>query len=367
MVLLLLLVFSHLFHPADGFCAAPDDLAPDSAIADKKPSGFLFIPFPIYTPETKAALILSTLYHFREDGMRHPATLMMFMAYSQLNQFRVGGAAQSYFADGRIHASASAGGAKWPDKFFGIGTDNAKSDEEDYTFKSVDFRVALQYRIRQHFKAGLSAESRKFDISEMEAGGMLDTEGIPGVEGGRAFGAGPIATWDSRDDSFFPRRGVYGQVSAAFFLDRPGDYAFQRYRADLRQYIPLGDNGVIAVQEYVNILRGDIPFNHYSRIGDMLGFSLLRGYYSGLFRERDVAAVQVEYRTAVWKNLGAAVFGGVGVIGPDLPRFRDLAVKPAGGVGLRYRIGGDETINLRLDFAIGKDSSGIYFNILESF
>jgi hypothetical protein len=65
--------------------------------------------------------------------------------------------------------------------------------------------------------------------------------------------------------------------------------------------------------------------------------------------------------------LGGVVFASAGVIGNDLLQGRDLAVKPAGGFGLRYCVGGEESINLRLDFALGEDSSGVYFNILESF
>ncbi len=339
----------------------------DTETIGRKRSGFLFVPFPIYTPETKAALILTAMYHFRETETSYPSTLMGFLAYSQLNQFRTAGISQLYLADGMAHATISVGFANWPDKFFGIGTDNTKDDEEDFTSESVDLRLALQYCINGRLKAGLNTEFRNYEITKTESGRMLDSSDIRGAKGGDVFGIGPIATWDSRDDSFFPRKGFWGQVSALMFLDSPGDYEFQRYRLDMRQYMPIGEQGVIAFQEYINIVRGDIPFLFLSKIGDLSRFSLLRGYFSGFFREKDVAAMQVEYRTPLWKKLGGAVFGGAGAIGPDLPRGRDLAVKPAGGVGLRYRVGGGEAINLRLDFAVGKDSTGIYFNILESF
>lgn len=369
-ILLLFFFALAVFRPAPCFGAEmKTKIVPemDAERVGRKRSGFLFIPFPIYTPETKAALILTAMYHFRENEASHPSTLMGFLAYSQLNQFRVGGMSQSYLMDGLAHATISMGFANWPDKFFGIGTDNTKDDEEDFTSESVDFRLALQYCINGRLKAGFNSEFRNYKITKTESGRMLNSSDIRGTQGGDVLGIGPIATWDSRDDAFFPRKGFWGQFSALMFLDNPGDYQFQRYRLDMRQYMPIGEDGVIAVQEYINIVRGDIPFLFLSKIGDMGGVNLLRGYYTGLFRERDVAAVQVEYRTHLWQKVGGAVFGGAGAIGPDLPRGRDLSVKPAGGVGLRYRVGGDEAINLRLDFAVGKDSTGIYFNILESF
>jgi len=330
-------------------------------------NGFLFVPFPIYTPETKVALTLTAMHYSRKTPESRPSTRMAFLAYSQLNQFRAAGSAQSYLADGLYHVSGSLGGAKWPDKFFGIGTDNTTDDEEDFTSETVDARLAVQYRIRTHLMAGVSTEFRHFDITGIETGGELDTGNIEGVQGGNVFGIGPVLTYDSRDDSFYPRNGYHARLSADVFMDRPGDYSFQRYRGDLRRYVMVGERDVIALQVYVNLTRGDVPFQYLSKIGDMGGFNLGRGYYSGLFRERDVGAVQLEYRTHIWRNIGGAVFGGAGAIGPDLPRVRDMSVKPSGGFGLRYRLGGDETINLRLDFAVGKDSTGIYFRILESF
>ena len=340
------------------------EIASDNIDDSNERSEFILIPLPIYTPETKAALTLSALYHSRENESDNPSTYMAFLAYSQLNQFRIAGTSQSYLADGRFSVAGGVGFADWPDKFFGIGTDNTKDDEEDFTSRSVDVRLAVQYRIIKHLRAGVGTEFRNYEITDIEAGGLLDTAGVRGTQGGNVFGIGPVLTYDSRDNSFFPREGWLARLSATIFPENPGDYKFQRYRVDVRQYLPVGDTGVIAFQEYVNITRGDIPFQYLSEIGGSA--SPGRGYYSGLFRERDIAALQIEYRTHLWKKIGGAVFGSAGLIGPDLFAGKDLSLKPAGGVGLRYRIG-REAINLRLDFAIGKGSSGVYFNILESF
>lgn len=343
------------------------DSAADAEDNGPSHSGFICVPIPIYTPETKAAFTLTAIYHHRENETRPPATLMSFLAYSQLNQFRAAGRGQSYLADGGMHVSGSLGFANWPAKFYGIGTDNTEDDEEDYTARTYDVQLTLQFRIKKHLKAGLRTQFRNYDITDIETGGLLSTGRIEGVDGGNVFGVGPIVTWDSKDDSFYPRKGTFGQFSAIMFPERIGDYDFRQYRVDLRQYIPVGEKGVFAVQEYVNVMRGDVPFSYLSRIGGSGGFSLLRGYYSGLFRERDVGALQVEYRTPVWKRLGVVVFAATGVIGHDLLRGRELAAKSSGGLGVRYRVGGSEKINLRLDFAVGDDSSGVYFNILESF
>lgn len=327
----------------------------------------LVIPFPIYTPETRAAMTLTGMYHFRDSDAGRPAMLMAFLAYSQQNQFRLAANGRSWLADERLHVSGGVGFSDWPDKFYGIGVDNTEDDEEKYTLRDLSLRFALQHRITQHWKAGGGLHFRRWDISDTVAGGLLETGAIPGAEGGYVFGIGPVATCDSRDDVFFPRGGGYVRLSAKFFPDVLSDYRFRRFRADFRQYLPVGDYGVMALRQYTSLVRGDTPFMYLSKIGDMGESSIGRGYYSGLFRGRDLGAVQAEYRTRIWGRVGGALFAEAAVIGHDLFRGDDLSVKPSGGAGLRYRIGGRETVNLRLDVAVGKDSTGVYFNILESF
>lgn len=337
-----------------------------STEADNKNS-LLVIPFPIYTPETRAAMTLTGMYHFRDGNAGRPAMFMAFLAYSQQNQFRLAANGRSWLAGERLHASGGVGFSDWPDRFYGIGVDNTSDDEEKYTLRELSMRFDLQHRVTRNWKAGGGLDFRRWDLADTLGGGLLEAGNIAGAEGGHVFGMGPVATYDSRDDAFFPREGRYVRFSAAFFPTALSDYRFRRFRADFRHYLPVGDHGVLALRQYASLVRGDAPFMYLSKIGDMGASSLGRGYYSGLFRERDLGAVQAEYRTRIWGRFGGVLFAEAAVIGHDIFRGDDLSVKPSGGVGLRYRIGGGETVNLRLDFAVGKDSTGVYFNILESF
>ena len=355
-----------------GFCwvwmaAAYADSREAGSTAAETKNNLLVIPFPIYTPETRAAMTLTGMYHFRDGDAGRPAMFMAFLAYSQQNQFRLAANGRSWLAGERLHASGGIGFSDWPDRFYGIGVDNTEDDEEKYTLRELSMRFDLQHRIVRNWKAGGGLDFRRWDLSDTLGGGLLESGGIAGAEGGHVFGMGPVATYDSRDDAFFPRAGRYVRLSAAFFPNALSDYRFRRFRADFRRYVPVGDHGVLALRQYASLVRGDAPFMYLSKIGDMGASSLGRGYYSGLFRERDLGAVQAEYRTRIRGRLGGALFAEAAVIGYDLFRGDDLSIKPSGGAGLRYRIGGGETVNLRLDFAVGKDSTGVYFNILESF
>ena len=42
-------------------------------------------------------------------------------------------------------------------------------------------------------------------------------------------------------------------------------------------------------------------------------------------------------------------------------------MKPAGGVGVRFTVSEEDHINLRADYAWGRDSSAFYIGVLEVF
>jgi outer membrane translocation and assembly module TamA len=113
-------------------------------------------------------------------------------------------------------------------------------------------------------------------------------------------------------------------------------------------------------------MSGDPPFDLLPQLG---GDVLLRGYFQGRFRDKDLLAFQAEYRAPVWWKLGAAAFVSAGQVAPELSGLRIDAFHPAAGFGLRFLIQEEEGVQIRADFAWGFDveSSGFYINIGEAF
>ncbi len=111
------------------------------------------------------------------------------------------------------------------------------------------------------------------------------------------------------------------------------------------------------------------PFNQLSLLG---GESLMRGYYTGRFRDRNQLASQVEYRFLplpfnFTKRWGAAVFGGTGTV---FNNFKSLSTKDfvfSGGAGVRFLMFPKKDIFSRFDVAFTKEGSGIYIFIGEAF
>ena len=66
-------------------------------------------------------------------------------------------------------------------------------------------------------------------------------------------------------------------------------------------------------------------------------------------------ATQLEYRRELRWRLGLVGFGGLGGVLPGDDQLRHKKFLPAGGTGLRFMLSSKYHVNLRADFAWGKD------------
>lgn len=87
----------------------------------------------------------------------------------------------------------------------------------------------------------------------------------------------------------------------------------------------------------------------------------------GRYRDRALLAVQAEYRWRFFRRWGLVVFGGTGGVAYGFADFRSNELLPAGGAGLRFQASQKYDVNVRVDYAIGEDSDGVYFSIGEAF
>ncbi|MFC1530078.1 hypothetical protein ACFL6R_05110 [Gemmatimonadota bacterium] len=93
----------------------------------------------------------------------------------------------------------------------------------------------------------------------------------------------------------------------------------------------------------------------------------MRGIYSGRYADQNMLTFQAEYRRPVWKRIGMAAFAGVGDVAHEIGDFRFGDFKFSAGFGIRFLLIPEENMNLRLDWAWGKGTDGMYISILEAF
>lgn len=328
----------------------------------------LVLPIVYYTPETRIAGGVGGIFYLRSLSDRergHPSTFFMDMIYTQNKQFILGIAPDLYLGEGRFHLIGALQFKKYTERFYGIGPQTADDWEENYSFRSFAMKFSLQRRIRHNFYGGILFDFENSRITEKEPGGILDSEDIPGNDGGKASGLGLTLVQDSRDNIFFPANGTFLQVQALLFSRAFGsDYDFRKYKIDCRQYIGVFSGHVLAFWQNIDISSGNVPFQWLPLLG---GPSIMRGYIQGRFRDKHAIFLQAEYRVPLFWRLGVAGFVGCGDVADRLKGFRLLDFKWTGGLGLRYRINRESGTNVRLDFGFAKGFFGVYAMINEAF
>lgn len=342
----------------------------DDKLHKEKRTGFVVLPVAFYQPETLFGGGLGGLFSFRpkkQSGETKPSALNFYMIYTQMNQFNSRIQPDIYIHGNDYLFSGEMILKRFPTKFWGIGADAQEEEEEDYTPRTTILRLALQKKIlpSKNLYAGIQYQFENYKIEKNEAGGLLDRETVTGSARGRISGLGFVLNWDTRDNIFYPTRGNYWQLSSFINSKFLGsDVSFNSLKLDIRFYRPLFRNHVLAFQGVFESASGSPPFRHYPKLG---GNSLMRGYYSGRFMDRNLAAFQAEYRLPVFWRLGLVGFAGLGGVSDSLNNFRLNDLKYSVGFGIRFKILPRDGTNVRIDIAFGDNTSGLYFTALESF
>ena len=333
-------------------------------------------PFPViyYTPETSLALgggVVFTLRDEDETMETRPDNLQVMTAYTLNNQFFINLAPEKYFNEQRGRFFMNIGYLNWPTSFFGIGNESGidpeeiEDLEETYTDESFMLQPWIMHTVVADVSMGLTLDWKNTNVEDVEDGGMLEQGDITGSDGGVSSGMGPVIAWDTRDNLFSPSRGSWHKTWAWIYREWMGsDFDYEYYGLDLRHYRPIGRESVLAMQGFMALTSGEVPFNEYPT-------PLMRGLYENVFIDKNAVAVRAEYRFPInffangrW---GGAVFGAVGDAFPDATTTEDIDLKVAGGVGLRYALNKKEKINVRLDIGVSQYGIFPYVMLQEAF
>jgi hypothetical protein len=160
---------------------------------------------------------------------------------------------------------------------------------------------------------------------------------------------------DTRPNQFYPTAGMKLEFTGDFFAKGLGSkYSFQAYRLTFNKYHSFRPNQVLAYNFFSCFTGGQPPFYGNCIYGTS---NELRGYVAGQYIDRHMFATQLEYRLTLPKKIGFAGFTGVGEVVPDVGKFfRTSNFLPDVGGGPRYELSSKYHVNLRTDFARGKNS-----------
>jgi hypothetical protein len=322
---------------------------------------------PIVASSTETGFMFGALaVRFLEPGSpnAHTSTIDMLAFGSVKGQYSAIVSPNLYFADGKYHLDAHLRGAYWPGKYYGIGNDTPSDDPLDYESTSFEAGFLFERQIGTNSYVGGSYTFQHEEIDSDDD--MLWVAGnIPGSEGGNQAGPGIALSFDTRDNINDARAGSYLLFESKWFRDTFGsDYDYTLYEFQASRYITLSRNAGLALAGQVRLARGDIPFRELSSPD---GMDILRGIENGRYRDRDMAALQAEYRFPIKGRWGGTLFAESAQVAHDLGDIRFDDWKYSLGAGVRYALNPSERFNLRVDLSYVDNGFGFVLNIREAF
>jgi outer membrane protein assembly factor BamA len=99
----------------------------------------------------------------------------------------------------------------------------------------------------------------------------------------------------------------------------------------------------------------------------MGGNDVLRGYYKGRYRDKNLIAAQLEYRFPIYKWFKGSMFCSAGDVSNEIDEINLREVKLSYGFGLRARVN-PANVHLRFDVGLTPENKpAFYFTANEAF
>jgi hypothetical protein len=362
--------------------AQPPIIEKIGALADKvtenmddttSQTNFIIYPTLAFTPETSWEFGVSSLYlfHARNDKRNRLSEINAFGFYTLKSQYGLWLDHALYSHKDKYFFLGKAKFQYFPLVYYGIGQTTHESDEIIISGHNIQIRERLLRKVKGHFFVGPQIDYHSLYNVKFTEGLLADSLKPLGSNGSSNLGVGLGVVYDTRHNVLNVRDGLFLELAYLNYGKYLGStYNFQNVNFDARYFTKgFKKNQVWAFQVAGQFNFGDIPFNQLALLG---GESLMRGYYMGRFRDKNMIASQVEYRFLPFpfsKRFGGAVFVGMGNVGESTKDLHLDKIKVAGGAGVRYNIFPSKDIFLRVDVAVTTKLSfpGIYFFIGEAF
>jgi hypothetical protein len=345
--------------------------SPLSDTISEEKNGIFVLPLLYYTPDTRWAAGAAGVYYFKfkpkssfEEKTR--MSYVQFLTdYTQNNQldlwasWNVFARSENYLFKGDIRFR------DFPDRFYGIGNNTLKSQEEKYSYNLFQLKSLQLKKIKPGLFLGIDYELEYEYGFSYKPGGLLENGTITGYAGALGSALGLVSILDTRDNIINPYRGKLAEFSSYFFLRPLGStFGFVNLNAVYQHYWQFKRKHIIAWQSKARFTFGDVPFLDLSTLGND---DILRGYPKNRFRDNHFIGSQVEYRFPLFWRFGGVAFAGAADVFGQSSTLQFNQLKYSIGGGLRFVVNPAERLNIRLDYGYGREGGYFYFMVSEAF
>ncbi|MES2485921.1 MAG: polymerase [Bacteroidota bacterium] len=340
-----------------------------------KRGSFVVLPVLSSAPETGVEAGGAALYSFYTDTIHNDTRVSNIYAYATLTtkgQNRLNVSTSYWLPQNKYHLTAQLGRIDFPVNFYGVGNNTLKTNEDYIQQKRYRLNLSALKNLGGNFYMGLVGGGYKYDFSSDKTTGTLNTA-IPSADrtGGSFVYIGPSFSFDNRDNNTYTTKGIY--VNAYYNLMQ-GVFSNNSYQGgffniEYTQFFSLSKKLVLGIDiQEQSLTGGRSPFYLLPLMGND---EVMRGYYEGRFRDRNLLAGQAELRYRLSERIGLAAFAGGGEVFQST--FKLSALKPSYGGGIRYFFDVQKGLAVRVDYGVGqqpvgeKRLSGLYVGLGQSF
>ena len=326
------------------------------------------LPIVFYLPETSFGFGVSGMGTFRLDGespSSKTSSIILGASYTLKNQILFFLPYEIYKKNEDIRIKGELGFYKYFYNYNGIGGNSNYSDLENYEVIFPRLVFTYSKAISKKWKIGIGYKFDNFNITNIKAGGLLDTEQPIGYKGGRKSSITLQAYTDTRDNTLSAYKGYYIEG----ILQRGDDLYFSdfdyfRFELDMRYYVPIKNDVIFGTQLFFLTADKNTPFFDLGYGGDA---KIARGYPDRRFINHHIITTQAEIRYPIFRRLRGAAFLTT-LLAPDsLSRPFENNVNWAAGLGIRIILRPEDRTSLRVDYTRGADGSNFYLLVNEAF
>lgn len=310
-----------------------------------------------YEPETDWYFGGVVLFNFDlyNDTTTRPSNLSLEFNYT-LRKQRILDAGWDWFsARERWYSEGYVEWSFYPDYYFGVGPEARASERLLFESERLIFDLGLYRSFAPAWYAGIFIQYANY--SGLDKRYQDDFQELRNAS---LMRLAPALRYDSRNSLLKPSQGAYWHLLAG------NTWSTKNYWLglfDARKYFTT-KLGVMSLRFLSRFVGQGAPFFDLSVMG---GDQAVRGYFYGRYRDDGFSTAQAEWRSPQWKRCGMALFGGYSMLYNGFPTTAFGSFENY-GAGLRYLIDRKGDVNLRFDYARGKNGeSGFYIGFGESF
>ncbi|MCQ6959781.1 outer membrane protein assembly factor [Mucilaginibacter aquariorum] len=340
-----------------------------------KKGSFVILPVISSAPETGLEAGGSALYSFYTDTLSKNTRVSNIFAYATITtkgQSRLNLSSSYWSPQNNYHFTGAIGYINFPFDFYGVGNNTLKADADRLGQKRVRVNFTAEKRIGSNIYVGLVAGGLDFRFHDQESTGIFTTDPtIEGKHGGTTLYLGPSFVFDSRNNNTYTTKGTMLTSHFDFMHGVGGNNNLTGgfLNVEFTQFFALSKRFVLGFDiQSQNWTGNQSPFYLLPALGSD---EMMRGYYNGRFRDRNLIAGQTELRYRMSERFGIVGFIGTGEVFNK--EFSVNQLKPNYGGGLRYFFDIQKGLSIRVDYGVGEKrpgetrQSGVYVGLGEAF